>query len=151
MEKIPFFVLAALASIVTFVVQEHGSSLAAVESLPLGARFGNALISYCRYLGKVFWPTHLAVFYPHPGQWPLAKVLLAGVMLLGISVLVWVGRRHPCMLVGWLWFVGMLVPVIGLVQTGWPGDGGPAYVSSNTWGTGCRNLGRVRTDPRLAE
>jgi hypothetical protein len=64
------------------------------------ARAGNALISYCRYLGKLFWPADLAVFYPHPGYWPLGKVLLAGGLLLGISVLVWMGRRrHPYLLV----------------------------------------------------
>ena len=103
------------------------------EGLPLGARVGNALISYCRYLGKLFWPAELAVFYPHPGFWPLGKVLLAGGLVLGISVLVWARRRHPYLLVGWLWFFGMLVPVIGLVQTGakrWR----TAYVSSITRG-----------------
>src|SRR5450759_3721808 len=70
-EKIPFFVLAALASVVTFVVQQRGGILQTAETLPLGARVGNALISYCRYLGKLFWPMDLAVFYPHPGYWPL--------------------------------------------------------------------------------
>ena len=118
-EKAPFFALAALASVVTFVVQQRGGAMAAGEKLPLGARGGNALISYCRYLGKLFWPTDLAVFYPHPGQWPLGKVLLAGGLILGISVLLLVQRRrYPFLLVGWLWFVGMLVPVIGLVQVG---------------------------------
>ena len=118
-EKIPFFVLAALASVVTFVVQQRGGALAAGESLPLGARVGNALISYCRYLGKLFWPTDLAVFYPHPGQWPLGKVLLAGGLLLGLSVLVWVRRRrYPYLLMGWLWYCGTLVPVSQVVQTG---------------------------------
>jgi len=93
--------------------------LAVWEDLPLGARGGNALISYCRYLGKLFWPIDLAVFYPHPGNWPLEKVLLAGGLILGLSVLVWAQRhRSPYLLVGWLWFVGMLVPMIGLVQTG---------------------------------
>ena len=112
-EKIPFFVLAALASVVTFVVQKRGGALAAGEGLPLGARVGNALISYCRYLGKLFWPTDLAVFYPHPGHWPLGKVLLAGGVILGISVLVWVPRRRsPYLLMGWLWYCGTLVPVI---------------------------------------
>src|ERR1017187_4559176 len=101
-EKIPFFALAAAASIVTFVVQKQGGAVATVEYLPLGARVGNALISYCRYLEKMFWPTDLAVFYPHPGYWPLAKVLLAGVFLCGISVLLFVKRgRHPFMLMGW--------------------------------------------------
>ena len=110
-EKIPFFALAALASVVTFVVQQRGGALAAGESLPLGARVGNALISYCRYLGKLFWPTDLAVFYPHPGHWPLGKVLLAGGLILGISVLVWVQRRRsPFLLMGWLWFAGRWCP-----------------------------------------
>ena len=118
-EKIPFFALAAAASVVTFVVQKHGGAVAAVENLPLGARSGNALISYCRYLGKLFWPTDLAVFYPHPGHWPLEKVLLAGGLLLGISVLLFVQRRrYPFLLMGWLWYCGTLVPVIGLVQVG---------------------------------
>jgi protein O-mannosyl-transferase len=118
-EKAPFFVLAVAASVVTFVVQQRAGALAAVENLPLGARSGNALISYGRYLGKLFWPTELAVFYPHPRQWPLGQVLLAGVLLLGLSVLVWlVRRRYPYLLVGWLWFCGTLAPVSQVVQTG---------------------------------
>jgi cytochrome c-type biogenesis protein CcmH/NrfG len=119
LEKIPFVALAAAASIVTFVVMKQGGSVIAVESQPLGARGGNALISYCRYLGKLFWPAHLAAFYPHPGYWPLAEVLLAGVFLCGVSVLLWVKReRYPFLLMGWLWFCGTLVPMIQLVQQG---------------------------------
>ena len=119
LEKLPFFALAALASVVTFAVQKRGGVVAAVEHMPLGARAGNALISYCRYLGKLFWPTDLAVMYPHPGYWPLAKVLLAGGGLLGLSVLVWVGRRrYPYLLMGWLWYCGTLVPVSQMIQTG---------------------------------
>ena len=118
-EKIPFFALAAAASVVTFVVQKHGGAVMTVENFPLGARVGNALISYCRYLGKMFWPTDLAVFYPHPGYWPLDKVLLAGGLLCGISALLFMQRgRYPFLLMGWLWFVGTLVPVIQLVQSG---------------------------------
>jgi len=118
-EKIPFFILAAAGCVLTLVVQERTGALASGESLPLGARGGNALISYCRYMGKLFWPVDLAVFYPHPGYWPLAEVLLAGGLLAGISVVVLVKRRrHPFWLMGWLWFVGTLVPVIQLVQTG---------------------------------
>ena len=118
-EKIPFFALAAVASVVTFMVQKHGGAVVSVENLPLGARSGNALISYCRYLGKLFWPTDLAVFYPHPGYWPMEQVLLAGGLMLGISVLLFVKRRrYPFLLMGWLWFCGTLVPVIGLVQSG---------------------------------
>jgi len=117
LEKLPFFILAALGSFVTMIVQR--GAMTAVESLSLEARAGNALISYGRYLGKLFWPTDLAVYYPHPGHWPLGQVMLAGGALLGLSVLVWVQRRRsPWLLVGWLWFVGTMVPVIGLVQVG---------------------------------
>ena len=117
-EKLPFFALAAAASVVTCVVSKRGGALVEGD-FPLGARGGNALISYCRYLGKLFWPTDLAVFYPHPGQWPLGKVLLAGGLLLGLSGLFFAQRRRsPFLLMGWLWFVGTLVPVIGLVQVG---------------------------------
>src|ERR1035441_1645816 len=101
LEKIPFFVLAALGSVVTFVAQQRTGALARGASLSLGARSGNALMSYCLYLGKLFWPTDLAIFYPHPGQWPLAKVLLAGGLVLGISVLLFVRRRAPFLLMGW--------------------------------------------------
>ena len=118
-EKIPFFVLAAAVSVVTFEVQKRGGSLGAQEIVPLGVRCENVLVSYCRQLGKLFWPTDLAILYPYPGHWPLAKVLVAGGLLCGISVLVVAKRRHfPFLLMGWLWFCGMLVPVIGLVQTG---------------------------------
>ena len=88
--------------------------------MTLDARCGNALISYCRYLGKMFWPTNLSVFYPRARtHWPLAEVLLAGGVLLGISWVLFVARRRsPWLLMGWLWFVGTLVPVIGLVQVG---------------------------------
>jgi tetratricopeptide (TPR) repeat protein len=118
-EKIPFFALAAAASVVTFVVQRNGGAVVAMENLPLGERAGNALVSYCRYLGKMFWPTDMAIFYPHPGHWPVAEVLLAGVFLAGISALVFMRRRRqPFLLMGWLWFVGTLAPVIGLMQVG---------------------------------
>jgi tetratricopeptide (TPR) repeat protein len=118
-EKIPFFVLAALASVVTFVAQRHAGSLMTVEYLPLSARVGNGLISYWRHLGRLFGPADLAVFYPHPGHWPLEEELLAGGLILGLTSLVWLWRRpHPYLLAGWLWFLGMLLPMIGLVQTG---------------------------------
>ncbi len=118
-EKIPFFALAAVASVVAYAVQQHSGAMQTIEHLPLAARAGNALISYCRYPGKLFWPADLAVFYPYPGHWPLEQVLLAGGLIIGISVLFFAQRaRYPCLLVGWLWYCGTLVPVIGLVQVG---------------------------------
>jgi tetratricopeptide (TPR) repeat protein len=118
-EKLPFFALAAAVSVVTFLVQKQASAVMGAESLSVGSRAANALISYGRYLGKLFWPADLAVYYPHPGHWPLGTVALSGGLVLGLSSLVWVQRRRlPYLLVGWLWFVGTLVPVIGLVQVG---------------------------------
>jgi Tfp pilus assembly protein PilF len=118
-EKIPFFALMIATCIMTFVVQKQTSVLMTVEKLPFGARSGNALISYCRYLGKLFWPADLTVFYPHPGYWPMVQVLLAAGLVLGMTVLFMVKRRrYPFLLMGWLWYCGTLVPVIQLVQTG---------------------------------
>jgi tetratricopeptide (TPR) repeat protein len=119
LEKVPYFTLAVAASIVTFVVQQRGGNVAAIEKLSFAARGGNALVSYCRYLEKSFWPTDLAVFYPYPEYWPIHMVLLAGGLILGISGLLFVQRRrYPFLLMGWLWYCGTLVPVIGLVQVG---------------------------------
>ena len=118
-EKVPFFLLAGVASVLTFITQQEAGSVIAVRTLPLEARVSNALVTYCRYLGKLVWPSDLAAFYPHPGQWPIGAVLLAGGFMLAVSVLVFVGRRRaPFALMGWLWFCGTLAPVIGLVQAG---------------------------------
>jgi tetratricopeptide (TPR) repeat protein len=119
LEKLPFLALAALAGVMTVMAQKRGGNLVSDASLAFGARTGNALISYCRYLGKLWWPRDLAVFYPFPGHWPLAEVLLAGGLILGLSVLFFVQRGpYPYFLMGWLWFLGALVPVVGLVQAG---------------------------------
>lgn len=118
-EKIPFLVLAATASVVTYLVQKQGGAMVPDENLPIGTRFGNSLISYCRYLWKLFWPQNLVIVYPHPGYWPEGEVILAGGLVLGISVVLFLlQRRHPFGLMGWLWYCGTLVPMIGLVQVG---------------------------------
>jgi tetratricopeptide (TPR) repeat protein len=118
-EKIPFFALAMASSVVTFLVQKSSGAVAALDTMPLGMRGGNALISCCRYLGKLFWPVNLAVFYPLPAFWPLGWVLLAGMFLAALTMFFWrIRPSHPFCLQGWLWFVGTLVPVIGLVQVG---------------------------------
>src|SRR6266481_6003486 len=118
-EKIPFFLLAILSSVVTFVVQRKAGSVWSVADLPLASRVENTAVAYCRYLGKLFWPAKLSVFYPHPGFWPILAVITAAALLVTITVLVITFRRFPYLAVGWFWFIGMLVPVIGLVQVGW--------------------------------
>jgi tetratricopeptide (TPR) repeat protein len=116
-EKIPFFVLSAASSAVTVYAQE--GSLATLEAVSMGRRVGNALVSYAVYLGKTFWPAKLAVFYPLPVSLPWWKVVAAGALLAAITALaVWRIRRQPYLIAGWLWFLGMLVPVIGLIQVG---------------------------------
>jgi len=115
--KLPFFALSAASCVVTFFVQRHGGAVSTV--LPLGARLANACISYVRYIGKAFWPVNLSVLYPHPGHWPVWQALAAGGVLAGLSAAAALAsRRRPYAAVGWLWFAGMLVPVIGLVQVG---------------------------------
>ena len=119
LEKVPFFALAVGSSLVTMVVQKHGHAQYLIGGLSLGARIGNALISYCRYLGAQVWPVDLAVFYPHPLTWPMGKVLLASAGLLGISAVSYsLRRRCPYVLMGWLWYLLTLAPVIGLIQVG---------------------------------
>ena len=118
-EKIPFFVLAVASSVVTFEVQKAGGAMRAMSHLSGDAQIANALVAYVRYLGKVFWPVDLAVFYPYRES--MADWQVLGALLVLIAVTVWVfrsWRRRPYLLVGWLWFVGTLVPVIGLVQVG---------------------------------
>ncbi len=119
LEKLPFFILAALSSAVTFVVQQSWGAVISLERYPLDMRIANALISYISYIGKMIWPSELAFLYPYPPRFPWWKVAGACAMLIVISVIVIRhARRHPCLAVGWLWYVGTLVPVIGLVQVG---------------------------------
>ena len=117
LEKIPFFVAAIASSAVTFIVQRRGGAM--IASLPFVARMENAVVSYCRYLGKLFWPIDLAAFYPPVNHWPSTAILLAGLLLLGLSITsIALRRRFPYFVVGWLWFLGTLAPVIGFVPAG---------------------------------
>jgi Flp pilus assembly protein TadD len=119
MEKAPFIVLAAASGVATFLVQRHGGAMTLEVRTTFAERVANALVSYVRYLGKMIWPVRLAVFYPQPGSWPAWWVIAAAVVLLAVSGAVVAGaRRRPYLPVGWLWYLGMLVPVIGLVQVG---------------------------------
>ncbi len=116
-EKAPFFLLAAIISVAAFVVQSDGGAV--LTNIPLTARLENAVVSYCRYMGKLFCPIHLSIFYPHPGYWPISAALLAVMALLVVTIMaVILRRRAPYLAVGWFWFIGCLVPTIGLVQAG---------------------------------
>ena len=116
-EKVPFFLLTAAISVVAYVAQQKGGMIGQMPNVHFVDRIGNALIGYVRYLGKLFWPAGLCIDYPHPGRWPSWQVIVAALMLGAISVVVWVLRRkRPYLFVGWLWYLGTLVPVIGLVQ-----------------------------------
>lgn len=116
LEKIPFFVLAFADCAVTYLVQAHGG---AVAKTAWTENLANAVLAYARYTAKLFWPTDLAIVYPHPRHWPVALALGAALALAAWTFLCvrdW--RKRPFLAVGWLWFLGTLVPTIGLVQVG---------------------------------
>jgi hypothetical protein len=90
-----------------------------ITGLSWNAHIENALVSYVRYLGKTLWPCRLAVLYPYPAAWPIGEVVTCGLVLLVVTGLVLgTARSRPWLLVGWLWFLGVLLPFIGLIQAG---------------------------------
>ena len=120
-EKVPFFILVAGFSVLTFVVQRQTGAMPTVAGFPMELRVRNAVFAYCRYLYKTFWPSDLTIYYPYPitGHWPLKYVAISLLVLFAISYWVRIcSKRSPFLLTGWLWFLGTLVPVIGLVQVG---------------------------------
>ena len=118
-EKIPFFALVVVHAGVTMLVQRALGATDYGEKFPLMMRFGNAMISYARYLGKMVWPQTLSPFYPHPGWWPWAAVIGAFTLVALLSWLAWREReRRPWLTFGWCWYLGTLVPVIGVMQVG---------------------------------
>jgi protein O-mannosyl-transferase len=118
-EKLPLFALAAISSLVTWLVQQLGGAVTGFELFPWTLRVENALMSYAAYIGKMLWPARLVVLVPYPRSIPGWLAVGAFLVLLGISVAVIRGaRRHPYLLVGWYWYLGTLVPVIGIVQAG---------------------------------
>ena len=119
-EKLPLFALAAASAAITLIAQRAGGAMNEIYYQPFSIRVGNAIVSYAQYLGKAFWPSRLAPLYPHPGNTlQIGQVLAAFALLAAISALVMVAGRHRRYLpVGWLWFLGTLVPMIGLVQVG---------------------------------
>lgn len=119
LEKLPFLALSAAASVVTYVVHQDAAAVISLESLPIGTRIENALVSYAVYIGKMFWPTRLAVFYPYPSGSLLWPAILAGIGIAAVTLAaILAARKRPYLIVGWLWYLVTLAPVIGLIQTG---------------------------------
>jgi tetratricopeptide (TPR) repeat protein len=118
-EKLPLFALATTSSIVTFVVQQQAGAVRTFDAVPFATRLANAVTAYVSYLWQAVWPVGLAPIYPYPASPSPAIVLGAAAVLVAITWLAWQWRRErPYVPVGWFWYVGMLVPVIGLIQVG---------------------------------
>jgi tetratricopeptide (TPR) repeat protein len=118
-EKVPLFALSGASSLIAFLAQRHQGAVMSVKVFPFIYRLENALVSYLAYILKMLWPANLAVFYPHPVKQPAWEIAAAIVVLAVISILVIrAAKKHPFLAVGWLWYVGTLIPVIGLVQVG---------------------------------
>ena len=118
-EKIPFLFLTIISSIVTLWAQNKSGFLASMTQVPFPARLANAIISYVTYLEKTFWPVDLAVFYPYQYSFPFWKILVSCFTLIGITIIViYAIKKLPFLFVGWFWYLGTLLPVIGLVQVG---------------------------------
>jgi protein O-mannosyl-transferase len=117
-EKIPLLLLSAVSSAITFHVQQAGNALRSSAQFPFGLRIENALVAYALYVWKLVWPARLTVFYPYPSTIAMWEVAAAGVFLAAMTMLAIALRRRKYVLTGWLWFLGTLVPVIGVVQVG---------------------------------
>ena len=120
LEKLPFFAFAGIASIITFLTEGSGKSVAVFEYLSMKARILNALVSYARYIVKTLYPSKLACLYPHPGDsLPLWQPVVSLIVLIILTAgIIYFGRQRRYLIVGWLWYLGTLVPVIGLIQIG---------------------------------
>lgn len=119
-EKLPLFVLAMGSSAMTFYAQRAGGSVASMEGYRLGVRCANAFVSYAAYLWKMIWPRRLAPFYPHPNDTTPTLIVILAVLIVAVTTAasVMYRRTKPYLFVGWLWYLGTLIPVIGLVQVG---------------------------------
>lgn len=118
-EKLPLLALSFVASLFTFLIQVEEQAVGTFEGYPVVTRLGNAIVSYATYLRKMVWPHDLTFFYPYPDSLQMFQVGISGLVLLVVSgICVWQLRRRPYLLVGWCWYLGTLVPVIGLVQVG---------------------------------
>lgn len=120
LEKLPFLFFSVASSLEILRLQHAGKEVLPLNILSISHRIETAAIGYSRYLGKTFWPSNLAIFYPYPQHWPILKIIPAFLLLIGVTLLVGMqAKKRPYVLVGWLWFLGTLVPVIGLLQVSW--------------------------------
>ncbi|MDM8542405.1 tetratricopeptide repeat protein [Desulfococcaceae bacterium HSG9] len=118
-EKLPLFIPVTASIVITYLAQKSGGAVASDEIYSLTVRIANGLVSYINYIQKMFWPAKLAIFYPHPGMPPWWQILGCGTLLVVISFLTIICRKcYPFIVVGWFWYLGMLVPVIGFIQVG---------------------------------
>jgi len=118
-EKIPLFVLAILSSLVTYFAAQNTGFVRSIEAFPISVRIGNAFVSYIAYIGKMIWPSNLAVLYPYRESLVPWQVLGSVSLLIVITLaVIWRAKRSPYLATGWLWYIGTLVPVIGIVQVG---------------------------------
>jgi len=122
LEKLPFFLLAGASIYISSLSAQQHEIVVSTESVSMKLRVANALVSYVKYIGKMIWPKNLAVYYPYPESIPFWKVAGAALFLVCVSILVFRAlRSKPYLVVGWLWYIGTLVPAIGLIQLGlWP-------------------------------
>jgi Tfp pilus assembly protein PilF len=120
LEKIPFIVFSAASCIITYLVQQSSGAVIKTSMIPMDLRIYNAFISYISYIGKMIWPSRLAVFYPHPGDSiSILSAIFSAFILTAISVvIIRFSKKHKYLLTGWIWYVITLLPVIGLVQVG---------------------------------
>jgi tetratricopeptide (TPR) repeat protein len=121
LEKIPLIALSVISGTVTFLAQRQ--ALGWTEDLPVSLRFNNAVVTYIAYIWQMLWPVKLAVFYPHPEhRLPLWEIIMALTVLIAITATgIALRKKRPYFITGWLWYLGMLVPVIGVIQVGWQG------------------------------
>jgi len=119
-EKIPLIAISVLLSVMTYVAQQQGGIVPTLKNMPLNYRVANMFLSYIKYIGKILWPSGLAVCYPHPrAVLSDAPAVTCAMLFIVLTILsIYIGRRKKYVAVGWLWYVGTLVPVIGLVQSG---------------------------------
>ncbi|MFC1895071.1 tetratricopeptide repeat protein [Thermodesulfobacteriota bacterium] len=118
-EKVPLFALVTISSAVTFYAQKRGGLVVALDVIPFQARVANALAAYVKYIGKMIYPSKLAAIYHHPGMLPWWQIIGACLLLVTVSFVAARNvKKRPYFAVGWLWYIGTLIPVIGLVQVG---------------------------------